>query len=322
MTKPRILLTRRWPEAAETRLAQRYDVVRNESDTPLDQAALAAAMADFDALCPTVTDRIDAAVIGRPGRVKIIGNYGVGYNHIDVDAAKQAGVVVTNTPGVLTDATADIALTLLLMAARRAGEGERLARAGRWDGWAPTQLMGQSLAGKTLGLIGFGRIARATAARAAHGFGMKILYSAPRRQAAGHEQAVGATFVESVDQLLPQVDFLSLHCPGGAETYHLIDARRLGLLRPTAVIINTARGTVIDEAALAKALAEGRIAAAGLDVYEQEPVIHPALRDLENVTLLPHLGSATIETRVAMGMRVADNLDAFFEGHAPEDRVA
>jgi lactate dehydrogenase-like 2-hydroxyacid dehydrogenase len=323
MTKPRILLTRRWPDATEARLAARYDVVRNEADTPLDRATLAAAMAEYDALCPTVSDVIDAAVIGSaPSRVKIIGNYGVGYNHIDVEAAKQAGIAVTNTPGVLTDATADIALTLLLMVARRAGEGERQLRAGKWAGWAPTHLMGNALSGKTLGLIGFGRIARATAARAAHGFGMKILYSAPRRQPAEYEAEVGATFVESVEALLPQVDFLSLHCPGGAATHHLLNAERLKLLRPTASIINTARGTVIDEAALAEALAARRIAGAGLDVFEQEPVVHPALLPLENVTLLPHLGSATIETRVAMGMCVADNLDAFFDGRAPRDRVA
>jgi lactate dehydrogenase-like 2-hydroxyacid dehydrogenase len=323
MTKPRILLTRRWPDAAEARLAERYDVVRDKTDTPLDRATLTAAMGEFDALCPTVSDTIDAAVIGTgPARVKIIGNYGVGFNHIDVAAAKRAGIVVTNTPGVLTDATADIALTLLLMVARRASEGERQLRAGGWAGWAPTHMMGQALTGKTLGLIGLGRIAHATAARAAHGFGMKILYSAPRRKPADYEAAVGATFVESIEALLPQVDFLSLHCPGGAATHHLLDAKRLALLKPTAAIVNTARGTVIDEAALAEALAARRIAGAGLDVYEQEPVVHPALLALENVVLLPHLGSATIETRMAMGLSVADNLDAFFDHREPRDRVA
>jgi lactate dehydrogenase-like 2-hydroxyacid dehydrogenase len=323
MTKPRILLTRRWPEATEARLAERYDVVRNEADAPLDRAALTAAMAEYDALCPTVSDVIDAAVIGdAPSRVKIIGNYGVGFNHIDVEAAKRAGIAVTNTPGVLTDATADIALALLLMVARRAGEGERQLRAGGWPGWSPTHMMGRSLSGKTLGLIGFGRIARATATRAAHGFGMKILYSAPRRQPAAYEEAVGATYIDSVEALLPQVDFLSLHCPGGAATHHLLDAERLKLLRPDAAIINTARGTVIDEAALAEALAARRIMGAGLDVYEYEPKVHPALLTLENVVLLPHLGSATVETRVAMGMCVADNLDAFFDGREPRDRVA
>ncbi len=323
MTKPRILLTRRWPEAAEARLRDRYDVTANAGDSPLDQAALARAMQDYDAVCPTVSDRIDAAVIGTGGqRARILGNFGVGTNHIDVAAAAAAGVAVTNTPDVLTDATADIALTLLLMVARRAGEGERLLRAGRWEGWAPTQLLGRQLSGKTLGLIGFGRIARAVAARAAHGFGMKIVYTAPRRQPADYEAEVSARFVDSVEAMLPTVDFLSLHCPGGAATHHLLNATRLALLPPHAAIVNTARGTVIDEAALAAALAAGTLAGAGLDVYEEEPRVHADLLAREDVVLLPHLGSATVETRVAMGMRVADNLDAFFDGAAPQDRVA
>ncbi len=323
MTRPRILLTRRWPAAVEAHLAERYDVATNPGDVPLDEAALIDAMRTHDALCPTVSDQVTAAVIEAPGATaRIIGNYGVGYNHVDVDACRRAGITLTNTPDVLTDATADLALTLLLMAARRAGEGERMVRAGAWPGWAPTQMIGRELSGKTLGLIGFGRIARAVAARAHHGFGMRIAYSAPRRQPAEVEAAVDATYIETVDALLEQADFVSLHCPGGAATHHLIDAARIQRMQRHAILINTARGTVVDEKALAAALAAGRIAGAGLDVYEAEPKVEPALLALENVVLLPHLGSATTETRLAMGMRVAANLDAFFAGQAPPDRVA
>ena len=323
MSRPRVLLTRRWPAAVEAYLAERYDLTTNADDVPMDAAALADAMRRHDAVCPTVTDSVGADVIEVAGaRAKIIGNYGVGFNHVDVDACRRAGIALTNTPDVLTDATADLALTLILMTARRAGEGERMVRADAWPGWAPTQMIGSELKGKTLGLIGFGRIAQATAARAHHGFGMKIVYSAPRRQPAEIEAAVSATHEPSVEALLSQADFVSLHCPGGAATHHLIDAARLARMKPTAILINTARGTVIDEAALAAALAAKTIAAAGLDVYEAEPKVNPALIGLENVVLLPHLGSATTETRIAMGMRVAANLEAFFAGTALPDRVA
>jgi lactate dehydrogenase-like 2-hydroxyacid dehydrogenase len=321
-TKPRILLTRRWPEGVERHLAERYEVTLNPGDAPLTTAQLAAAMRDHDALCPTVTDAITADVIESPGRrVQLIGNFGVGFNHIDVAAAKRAGVRVSNTPDVLTDATADLALLLLLMATRRAGEGERELRAGRWTGWRPTHLMGLGVAGRTLGLIGYGRIAQATARRAHGAFGMRIAYNSRRRATPEVEAECDARYVESVDALLAQSDVVSLHCPGGAETHHLIDARRMALMKPTAVLVNTARGTVVDEAALAAALAGKRIAAAGLDVYEREPVVHPGLLVLENVVLLPHLGSATLDTRTAMGMRVAENLDAFFGGAALRDPV-
>lgn len=322
-TKPRILLTRRWPEGVERHLAERYEVTLNDSDAPLTSVQLSAAMRDFDALCPTVTDAISAAVIEVPGRrVRLIGNFGVGFNHIDIAAAKRAGVRVSNTPDVLTDATADLALLLLLMATRRAGEGERELRAGRWTGWRPTHLMGLGVAGRTLGLIGYGRIAQATARRAHGALGMRIAYNSRRRATPGVEAECNAQYVESVDALLAQSDVVSLHCPGGAETHHLIDARRLALMKPTAVLVNTARGTVVDESALAAALAAGRIAAAGLDVYEREPVVDPGLLGLENVVLLPHLGSATLDTRTAMGMRVAENLDAFFGGATLRDPVA
>jgi len=290
---------------------------------PLDGvAALQKAMLEYDAICPTVTDTINAAVLGTPGaRVKLIGNFGVGFNHIDVAAARAAGITVSNTPDVLTDATADLAILLMLMTTRRAGEGERELREGRWTGWRPTHLMGQSVVGKTLGIVGFGRIAQATAHRAHHGFGMQIAYYGRRRAAAEIEAACKARYVSDVDALIAESDVLSLHCPGGAETHHLINAERLSKMKSTAVIVNTARGTVVDEAALAAALKAKRIAAAGLDVYEREPVVHPDLVGLDNVVLLPHLGSATRETRTAMGLRVARNVDLFFAGQPVQDQV-
>ena len=320
---PRILLTRRWTHAVETHLAARYDVTLNESDVPLTADQLRQAMCDYDALCPTVTDRIDAAVLDVPGRrVRLIGNFGVGYNHINVAAARALGIRVSNTPDVLTDTTAELAILLLLMATRRAGEGERELRAGRWTGWRPTHMTGTSLAGKRLGLIGFGRIAQATARKAQAAFGMQILYHGRRRVDAAIEARTGAQFIADVDELIANSDVISLHCPAGPDTFHLINAARLALMRPTAVLINTARGPVVDEAALVAALSQRRIAAAGLDVYEEEPRVHPGLLQLENAVLLPHLGSATIETRDAMGMRVAANLDAYFSGQPLQDPVA
>ena len=322
-TKPRILLTRRWTEEVEQYLAERFDVTINHGDVPLDAAALRAAMRDHDALCPTVTDRIDDNVLSAPERrVRLIGNFGVGYNHIDVEAAKRLGIRVSNTPDVLTDTTAELAILLLLMTTRRAGEGERELRAGRWTGWRPTHMMGQSLSGKMLGLIGFGRIAQATARKAHQAFGMRIAYNGRHRASAGIEKETGAEFIDSVDELVATCDVVSLHCPGGPATFHLINAERLRLMQRHAVLINTARGPVVDEAALVEALAAKRIAAAGLDVYEEEPRVHPGLIALENVVLLPHLGSATVETRTAMGMRVAQNLEAFFSGRPLRDPVA
>jgi lactate dehydrogenase-like 2-hydroxyacid dehydrogenase len=321
--RPRILLTRRWTEEVEKYLAERFDVTLNDSDVPMDAAALRSAMRSHDALCPTVTDRIDESVLATDGRrVQLIGNFGVGYNHIDVEAAKRLGIRVSNTPDVLTETTADLAILLLLMTTRRAGEGERELRAGRWIGWRPTHMMGQSLAGKVLGLIGFGRIAQATARKAHHAFGMRIAYNGRRRAGAAVEQETGAEFIDSVDELVAVCDVVSLHCPGGASTFHLINAERLRLMKRSAVLINTARGPVVDEAALVAALTERRIAAAGLDVYEEEPRVHPGLLALENAVLLPHLGSATVETRTAMGMRVAQNLEAYFAGAPLRDPVA
>ncbi|HSX56034.1 MAG TPA: D-glycerate dehydrogenase [Sphingomonas sp.] len=318
MTKPRILLTRRWPEAVEARLAASYEVTLNEADTPMDAAALALAMLEHDALCPTVTDKITREVILTEGRrARIIGNYGAGFEHIDLDAAREAGLAVTNTPDVLTDATADIAMTLILMATRRAGEGERELRGGEWTGWRPTHLLGRSLRGKVLGLVGYGRIARAVAGRA-KAFGMEVVVHSRSRADDVPETAYHA----SLDSLLSVADVVSLHAPGGTATRHMIDAAALKAMKRDAVLVNTGRGTLIDEAALADALKAGTIAAAGLDVYEREPAVEAALTGLPNAVLLPHLGSATLETREAMGMKVADNLDAFFAGREPFDRVA
>ena len=323
MARPKILLTRRWPGAVERRLAGRYEASFNPGDQPLSAEQLGAAIRDHDAFCPTVSDAIDASVLeqARGGAVRIIGNYGVGVNHIDLKAAADLGLVVTNTPGVLTDATAELAMLLVLMSARRAGEGERELRSGGWTGWRPTHNVGTQVTGATLGLVGYGRIAQAMARTARHGFGMKILYNSRRRATPEIEAETGAEFHPELDTLLAEADFVSLHCPGGTETFHLIDERRLGLMKPTAFLINTARGPVVDEAALAAALQARQIAGAGLDVYEAEPRVQPALLALENVVLLPHLGSATEQSRTAMGMKVADNLDAFFDGREPPDRI-
>ncbi|MGB7271464.1 MAG: D-glycerate dehydrogenase [Albidovulum sp.] len=323
MYKPRVLTTRRWPQAVEAKLAEKFDLVLNEGDQPMDAAAFQQAFREFDAILPTVTDKLTGAAFDVDGpRTKILGNFGVGFSHIDIDAAKKHGIVVTNTPDVLSDCTADIAMTLMLAAARRAGEGERELRAGKWTGWRPTHLIGTKVSGATLGIIGFGRIGQAMAQRAHHGFGMKILVQNRSAVAPDILAAYGATQVASVDELLPQCDFVSLHCPGGAANRHLIDARRMGLMRQDAFLINTARGEVVDEAALAKALIAGQIGGAGLDVFEHEPSITPALLDCPNLVMLPHLGSATKTTREAMGFRVMDNITAFFAGGRPADRVA
>jgi lactate dehydrogenase-like 2-hydroxyacid dehydrogenase len=323
MARPKVLLTRRWPEAVEHHLMERYDVTVNEADTPLGPHGIAEALRTHDAVCPTVSDDLTAEVIQRgQGAARILGNFGVGVNHIDLDACRRHGLAVTNTPDVLTDATAELAILLMLMAARRGGEGERHVRNGDWSGWRPTHMMGAQVTGKILGLIGYGRIAQAAARKAHHGLGMSILYQSRRRADPAVEAECGAVYCPTVEELLDRSDFVSLHCPGGPETFHLIDARRLALMKRSAFLINTARGPVVDEAALIEALQAGAIAGAGLDVYEAEPKVPEALKALENVVLLPHLGSATTETRVAMGMRVAVNLDAFFDGAAPPDRVA
>ncbi|OYX44520.1 MAG: D-glycerate dehydrogenase [Rhodobacterales bacterium 32-67-9] len=323
MTRPKILITRRWPEAVEARLAAAFDVTRNDADTPLGPDALRDALRTFDAILPTVTDRLGPEVFEGPDiRTRILANYGVGFSHIDISAAKARGIAVTNTPDVLSDCTADLALTLMLMVARRAGEGERELREGRWTGWRPTHLVGTKVSGATLGIIGFGRIGQAVAKRAHHGFGMRILVQNRSAVAPGVLAETGARQVDAIDDLLAISDCVSLHCPGGAANRHLIDAWRLGLMKPGAFLINTARGEVVDEAALADALVQGRIGGAGLDVFENEPRIPASLMAAPNLVMLPHLGSATRETREAMGFRVMDNLVDFFDGREPRDRVA
>ena len=321
MKKLKVFVTRRWPDEIERALAERFEVTLNQLDEPLSQDELSSAMADYDVLCPTVSDKIDGAVLNAGDRVRLIANYGVGFDHIDIGAAKAKGIAVSNTPGVLTDATADIAMTLLLMAARRAGEGERELREGRWTGWRPTHLLGSALKGKTLGLVGMGRIAIATAQRAHHGFGMKIAYYNRRQIDPEVAQDLGATFHRSLSDLLAASDCVSLHIPGGAETANLIDAHAIGLMKPGSYLINTARGGVLDHEALADALDRGHLAGAGLDVYPHEPEIPEALLNLENVVLLPHLGSANAETRIAMGMKALVNVEAFARGGPPPDRV-
>lgn len=321
MSKPKVIVTRRWPEAVETRLKELFDVQLNESDVPMTAAEMQDALRNCDAFCPTVSDNVNAEVLGADGiTAKIIGNYGVGFNHIDLEAAKAAGLTVSNTPEVLTDCTADTAMTLMMMVARRAAEGDQHVRTKEWTGWRPTHMMGTKVTGKTLGLIGFGRISQAMAKKAHFGFGMKILFSdpyPPSKEAINFVGAEECTF----DEVLERSDFVALHCPGGAATYHLIDAAALKKMQPHAYLINSARGDVIDPDALIAALKDGTIAGAGLDVFEGEPNVPDELIALKNTVLLPHLGSATTETRVAMGMRVIENLVAFFDGKPLRDQV-
>ncbi|RIV87699.1 2-hydroxyacid dehydrogenase [Aurantiacibacter zhengii] len=315
----RVLVTRRWPHVVERTLRERFDVVLNETDVPLGQADLADAMRDFDVLAPTVSDRIDAEVIAAADRCRLIANYGVGFDHIDIAAASAKGIAVTNTPGVLTDATADLALTLMLMTARRAGEGERELRVGRWTGWRPTHMIGSGLKGKVLGVVGMGRIGMATARRARMGFGMDIIYHS--RSAKREAEALDAKFCADLHSLLAKSDFVSLHVPGGRHTKNLIDAAAIRAMKPGSYLINTARGAVLDHAALAQALASGHLAGAGLDVYPDEPHVPPELLGLENLVMLPHLGSATAEAREAMGRRALANIDAFAKGEPLPDPV-
>jgi lactate dehydrogenase-like 2-hydroxyacid dehydrogenase len=322
MSRPKVLITRRWPATVETNLQSLFDVTLNKDDHAFSSEELKSALQNYDAVCPSVCDALPADILQvSDKRCRIIGNFGVGFNHIDINAAKQQGIVVTNTPGVLTESTADIAMTLLLMSARRGAEGDRLVRSGNWSGWCPTQMMSSDVTGATLGLIGFGRIAQAMARKAHHGFGMKILYFKPSPAEQAIVNELQAERSETIESLLAQSDFVTLHCPGGNETRHLINAERLKLMKPSAHLINTARGDVVDSQALIQALSEKRITGAGLDVYEGEPHVNPDFFALDNVTLLPHLGSATIATRTAMGDKVLQNLVAFFAGKPLPDRV-
>ena len=320
--RPTVVVTRRLPAPVEEQLAREFQARLNPDDHPFTPAELQEALRSADGVVPTVSDRVSADTLSvEPLRARILANFGVGFNHIDVSAAQARGLVVTNTPDVLTDDTADEAIMLMLMVARRAGEGERHVRTGAWTGWRPTHMLGTRLSGKVLGLIGMGRIGRAVAKRAHHGFAMRVMFHDPYPPPAEVVTELGAERQRSVEDVLREADFVSIHSPATPETRHLINAARLALMRPTAFLVNTARGDIVDEAALVTALERGQIAGAALDVYEQEPRVTPGLLKLDNVVLLPHLGSATQETRVAMGMRALDNLKAFFAGATPRDRV-
>lgn len=321
--RPTVVFTRRLPRPAEAQATRDFDARLNADDHTFSPAEIAEALRTADALVPTVTDKVTAQMLdAQPLTVRIIANYGVGFNNIDTGAAKARGVVVTNTPDVLTEDTADAAILLMLMVARRGGEGEREVRAKTWTGWRPTHLLGTRVSGKTLGLIGLGRIGRAVAHRARHGFGMRVIFYDPYPPPSAVVAELEAEPRASVDDVLHEADFVSLHSPATPETRHLIDARRLGLMQRGAFLINNARGDIVDEAALVAALKHGTIAGAGLDVFEREPTVSPELLAMDNVVLLPHIGSATHESRVAMGLRALDNLKTFFAGAPPRDRVA
>jgi lactate dehydrogenase-like 2-hydroxyacid dehydrogenase len=321
--RPTVVFTRRLPSPAEEQAARDFDARLNADDHTFTPAEIADALRTADALVPTVTDKVTAQLLGtEPLKVRIIANYGVGFNNIDTGAAKARGVVVTNTPDVLTEDTADDAILLMLMVARRGGEGEREVRAKTWTGWRPTHMLGTRVSGKTLGLIGLGRIGRAVAHRARHGFDMRVIFHDPYPPPPAVMAELAAEPRASVEDVLREADFVSLHSPATPETHHLIDARRLGLMKRGAFLINNARGDIVDEAALVAALKQGAIAGAGLDVFEREPTVSPELLTMNNVVLLPHIGSATHESRVAMGLRALDNLKTFFAGAPPRDRVA
>lgn len=322
MNNPKVFVTRKWPTSIEEKLKQHFDVTLNKTDTPLSAEQFKYALQHYDAVCPSVCDSFPADVINTANkRCKILANFGVGFNHIDTKACQKQGIIVTNTPGVLTESTADIAMTLLLMSARRGAEGDRLVRNKQWTGWCPTQMMSSDVTGATLGLIGFGRIAQAMARKAHFGFGMKILFYKPSPADPKIIQKLNATVCNTAEEVLSQADYVSLHCPGGESTKHLINKQSLKLMKSSAHLINTARGDVVDSKALIYALKEKQICGAGLDVYEGEPNIDEGFLTLDNVSLLPHLGSATINTRTNMGEKVLANLDAFFAGKEPVDRV-
>jgi len=318
-----VFVVRRLPAPNEAALRASYDAHLNPTDETYSLDRLVDAARAYDAIVPTVVDDVPSAIFDAPGRrVRIVANFGVGFDRIDLEAARRNGVVVTNTPGALTEDTADVAMMLLLAAARRASEGERQLRGGEWEGWRPTHLLGTRVNGATLGIVGFGRIGGAVARRAHRGFGMRVLYVNPRPPDPRAVLDARADEVTSLEELLAQSDFVSLHAPSRPDTRHMIDAARIARMRPGAILVNTARGDLVDESALADALERGHLAAAGLDVFEREPQVSPRLLSLSNVVLLPHLGSATTASRVAMGERMLMNLDAFFRGQSPPDRIA
>ena len=316
-----VVVTRRLPEVVETRMSELFDVSLSPDDAAMTRDALAAAMQGADVLVPTLTDQIDAALLARAGdKLKLIANYGAGVDHIDTQTARQRGILVTNTPGVLTDDTADMTIALILATTRRIPEGLAAMQAGDWHGWSPTGFLGGRIAGRRLGILGMGRIGQAVARRAA-AFGMQVHYHNRHRLRPETETALDATYWDSLDQMLARVDILSVNCPHTPATFHLINARRLKLMKSGAVIVNTSRGEVIDENALTRMLRSGEIAGAGLDVFERGVGINPRLRELANVVLLPHMGSATVEGRAEMGEKVIINIKTFADGHRPPDLV-
>ncbi|MBB6254926.1 2-hydroxyacid dehydrogenase [Nitrospirillum iridis] len=319
--KPLVIVTRKLPDVIETRMMELFDTRLSTDDHPMTAAELAEALRVATVVVPTVTDRLDATVLSHAGpQLKLIANFGNGVDHIDLKAARERGIMVTNTPGVLTEDTADMTMALILATARRLGEGERLIRAGQWTGWGPTLMLGTRIWGKRLGIVGMGRIGQALARRA-RGFGLSVHYHNRHRVHPEIEQELEATYWESLDQMLARMDIISINCPHTPATYHLLSARRLNLLRANSIIVNTARGEVIDENELTRKLSKGEIGAAGLDVFEQEPAVNPKLMALPNVVLLPHMGSATIEGRQDMGEKVIVNIKTFVDGHKPPDRV-
>jgi glyoxylate reductase len=322
MARPKVIVTRRLTDAVQAQFRGLFDVDLRENDRPMTRDELAAAMSNCDVLVPTLTDRLDAALLHAAGpQLKLIASFGAGTEHIDLGAARERGILVSNTPDVLTEDTADIFLALILSAARGLGEGERILRAGEWTGWSPTNLLGRSVTGKTLAIVGMGRIGRALAHRAS-ACGMRICYHNRRRLDAAAEAESGASWVASLDALLAEADVLALCCPYSPETHHLIDAGKLALMKPGAFLINGARGAIVDEDAFIEALRSGALAGAGLDVYPNEPHVDPRLLALPNVTLLPHLGSATVEGRAAMGEKVIANILAWSTGEPLPDQVA
>lgn len=320
-TRPRVHVTRRLLPSVEARMGELFDVVLNTEDRPLTRDELIDAMRNCDVLVPTVTDRIDAAMIEDAGdRLGLIANFGAGIEHIDLHAARLRKILVTNTPGVFTDDTADLAMMLILSVPRRLGEGSRLIRDGQWTGWAPSAMLGRCIGGKRLGIVGMGRIGQAVAHRA-RAFGMEVVYHNRQRLPASIENMFGASYEPDLERLIAECDILSLHCPAGPHTHHLLNAARLAEMKPTAYVINTARGDLIDEEALIAALQQGRIAGAGLDVFAREPAVDQRLIDLPNVITLPHLGSATIEGREHAGEKVVANIRFWVDGHRPPDQV-
>ncbi len=319
--KPIVSVTRKLPDAIETRMMELFDARLNEDDHPLSEDELAAAVETAEVLVPTVMDRIGTEILRRAGEnLKLVANFGTGVDNIDLTAARERGITVTNTPGVLTQDTADMTMALILAAPRRLAEGERLVRSGDWHGWGPTTMLGHRIWGKRLGIIGMGRIGQAIAERA-RGFGLSVHYHNRRRLPEEIENRLEATHWPSLDQMLARMDIISVNCPHTPATYHLLSARRLALLQPHTYIVNTSRGEVIDENVLTRLLRTGKIAGAALDVFEHEPAIDPTLLNLDNVVLLPHMSSATIEGRIDMGEKVIINIKTFVDGHTPPDRV-